>query len=539
MSLYEEHDDAPPPYEPPQQTAASLDQPPPAALSVIDDYERIINEKLESPQEKTIELKCVHWTVDNFDELPDVVYGPTFEVGGHRWYVELHPRGNNNYGVDDYASIYLVWDGSSSSEAPPGSSSKAKAKRVIPGGHACAQFVFCMSTPRYPTNYKSSGTQHRFTPDSYTWGYARHTMLNETTTRDPETNREAFLEDGKKIRISTIVRVIDDSTGLLWIDDDCFISRDITGYIGFKRCEGTLSYLHSILQLLFAIKDFRRAVYAVPTENLEPTSHIALALQRLFYQMQDSKDSVSVLELTKAFGWQTLDLYMPHDCVEFLYVLLDALQRRYLKENVVPNLFETTIRQKDGYAKKEYVLPLNTVGCASLDASFVEAIKTSFTIETLPSVLLLQLKHWKYNAQARTLEKVYDRYSYPQELDMGLYIDKKNDKSSKESYPYVLFSVIMHDGTMAQGVNNVYIKPEMDKDNWYKFDGDKVYPAKVENVLDPRSGLKADKNTAYVLGYIRKSQLPSVLADIKSKEIPSHVMVSTLADALDAHEPFR
>lgn len=46
-----------------------------------------MDEKLESPQEKTIELKCVHWIVDNFDELPDVVYGPTFEVGGHRWYI--------------------------------------------------------------------------------------------------------------------------------------------------------------------------------------------------------------------------------------------------------------------------------------------------------------------------------------------------------------------------------------------------------------------------------------------------------------------
>lgn len=54
--------------------------------------------------------------------------------------------------------------------------------------------------------------------------------------------------------------------------------------------------MHSILQLLFAIKDLRRAVYAVPTENLEPTSHIALALQRLFYQMQDSKDSVCKLQ---------------------------------------------------------------------------------------------------------------------------------------------------------------------------------------------------------------------------------------------------
>lgn len=73
----------------------------------------------------------------------------------------------------------------------------------------------------------------------------------------------------------------------------------------------------------------------------------------------------------------------------------------------------------------------------------------------------------------------------------------------------------------------------------YKFDGDKVYPAKVDNVLDPRSGLKADKNTAYVLGYIRKSRLSSVLADVQPKEIPSHVMVSTLVDALDKHQPFR
>ncbi|KAI7884409.1 cysteine proteinase [Lichtheimia hyalospora FSU 10163] len=527
MPYYEEHD-APPPYEPPQQTAIPPDQPPPEALSVIDDYERIIDEKLESVQDKVIELKCEHWIVENFDELPDVVYGPTFEVGGHKWYVELHPRGNNNYGVNDYASIYLVWDGPSS---------KDKGKKAIPSDYACAQFVFCMSTPRYPTNYKSSGTHHRFTTDSNTWGYAQHTMLKDTTTRDPDTNREAYLEDGKKIRVTTIVRVIDDSTGLLWIDDSCFISRDMTGYIGFKH-EGTLSYLHSILQLLFSIKSFRRAVYALPTENQEPTSNTALALQRLFYQMQYSDKSVSVLELTRAFGWRDLELYMAHDCVEFIIVLLDLLQRSYFNGTILPDLFESTIRQKNGYAKKEYVFALNTDGCASLDASFVEATKTSFTIESLPSVLFIQLKHWKYNAQTKSLEKIYDPYTYPQELDMGLYLDKKNNASG-ESHKYVLFSVIMHDGTMSQGVNYVYIKPEMDTENWYKFDGDKVYPAKVQNVLDPRSGLKADKNTAYVLGYIRKSQLSSVLADIQATEIPSHVMVSTLTDALGAHHPFR
>ena len=106
------------------------------------------------------------------------------------------------------------------------------------------------------------------------------------------------------------------------------------------------------------------------------------------------------------------------------------------------------------------VLSLNTDGCASLDASFVEATKTSFTIESLPSVLLIQLKHWKYNTQTRSLEKVawmivimaiaarywysytllqiYDPYTYPQELDMGLYLDKKNNASG-ECHKYVLF----------------------------------------------------------------------------------------------------
>lgn len=54
----------------------------------------------------------------------------------------------------------------------------------------------------------------------------------------------------------------------------------------------------------------------------------------------------------------------------------------------------------------QLVLQLNTVDCTSLDASFVEAVKTSFTIETLPPVLLIQLKHWKLNTQTRSFEKV-------------------------------------------------------------------------------------------------------------------------------------
>lgn len=49
--------------------------------------------------------------------------------------------------------------------------------------------------------------------------------------------------------------------------------------------------------------------------------------------------------------------------------------------------------------------------------------------------IYMDAHHWySYNPL-----QIYDRYSYPEELDMGLYIDKKNDKSSKEPHPYVLF----------------------------------------------------------------------------------------------------
>lgn len=82
----------------------------------------------------------------------------------------------------------------------------------------------------------------------------------------------------------------------------------MTGYIGFKH-EGTLSYLHCILQFLFAIKDFRKAVYAVPTEGQEPTRHIALALQRLFYQMQHSDKPVCKLQEHQNDSWHTIVTY--------------------------------------------------------------------------------------------------------------------------------------------------------------------------------------------------------------------------------------
>lgn len=46
--------------------------------------------------------------------------------------------------------------------------------------------------------------------------------------------------------------------------------------------------MNSLLQSLYCTNYFRRAVYEIPTESDEPTKSVALALQRVFYNLQFS-----------------------------------------------------------------------------------------------------------------------------------------------------------------------------------------------------------------------------------------------------------
>ncbi|KAA6398985.1 MAG: hypothetical protein EZS28_005484, partial [Streblomastix strix] len=52
---------------------------------------------------------------------------------------------------------------------------------------------------------------------------------------------------------------------------------------------------------------------------------ISEALQRLFYDLQTSQDSVSTKELTRSFGWNSDDTFEKHDVQEINRLLLDNL----------------------------------------------------------------------------------------------------------------------------------------------------------------------------------------------------------------------
>lgn len=75
----------------------------------------------------------------------------------------------------------------------------------------------------------------------------------------------------------------------------------------------------------------RKAVYKMPTESDDSSKSVALALQRVFHELQFSDKPVGTKKLTKSFGWETLDSFMQHDVQEFLRVvnILCALLHYY------------------------------------------------------------------------------------------------------------------------------------------------------------------------------------------------------------------
>ena len=120
-------------------------------------------------------------------------------------------------------------------------------------------------------------------------------------------------------------------------------SKKLTGYVGLKN-QGATCYMNSLLQTLYFTNELRKAVYKMPTEADDSSKSVALALQRVFHDLQFSNKPVGTKKLTKSFGWETLDSFMQHDVQEFLRVLLDKLEIKMKGE------FNTNIIFQGNYA---------------------------------------------------------------------------------------------------------------------------------------------------------------------------------------------
>ncbi|XP_071444786.1 ubiquitin carboxyl-terminal hydrolase 7 [Hetaerina americana] len=388
--------------------------------------------------------------------------------------------------------------------------------------------------------------QHLFFSKENDWGFSHFMSLNEVL--DPE---KGFIKDDS---IILEVHVAADAPhGVSWD------SKKHTGYVGLKN-QGATCYMNSLLQTLYFTNQLRKAVYKMPTESDDSARSVALALQRVFHELQFSDKPVGTKKLTKSFGWETLDSFMQHDVQEFLRVLLDKLESKMkgtCVEGTVPKLFEgkmvSFIKCKNvdyGSTRIEtfYDIQLNIKGKKNIDESFRDYITTEILdgdnkydagehglqdaekgviFSSFPPVLHLHLMRFQYDPITDCSVKFNDRFEFSDKISLDPYLQSAEATRAD----YTLHAVLVHSGDNHGGHYVVFINPKGDG-KWCKFDDDVVSKCPKQEAIDNNFGGHDDDmnmtvkhcTNAYMLVYIRDSELKNVLQEVTEEDIPQELV---------------
>nr|KYP73629.1 Ubiquitin carboxyl-terminal hydrolase 13 [Cajanus cajan] len=446
------------------------------------------------------------WTIDNFSRMPKKVYSDIFCVGGYKWRILIFPRGNSV----DHLSMYV--DVADSATLPYGWS-------------RYAQFNLTVVNQIHSKYSYRKESQHQFNARESDWGFVNFMPLAELY--DPA--RGYLVNDTCIVEADIAVR----KDINYWSHD----SKKETGYVGLKN-QGATCYMNSLLQTLYHISYFRKAVYHMPTtENDMPSGSIPLALQSLFYKLQYSDTSVATKELTKSFGWDTYDSFMQHDVQELNRVLCEKLEDKMkgtVVEGAIQKLFEghhmnyiecINVDYKSTRKESFYDLQLDVKGCKDVYASFDKYVEVErlegdnkyhaehyglqdfhilgwlFSYKMImdarkgvlfidfPPVLQLQLKRFEYDFARDTMVKINDRYEFPLQLDLdrdnGKYLSPEADRSIRNLY--TLHSVLVHSSGVHGGHYYAYIRPTL-SNQWFKFEDERVTKEDTKRALEEQYG---------------------------------------------------
>ncbi|XP_030483912.1 ubiquitin C-terminal hydrolase 13 isoform X1 [Cannabis sativa] len=523
-----------------------VEGPQPMEAAQVEPANTVENQTVENqPVEDPPSIKFT-WTIENFTRLNvKKHYSDVFVVGGYKWRILIFPKGNNV----DYLSMYL--DVADSSTLPYGWS-------------RYAQFSLAVVNQMHNKYSIRKDTQHQFNTRESDWGFTSFMPLSDLY--DP--SRGYLMNDTCLVEAEVAVRKVLD----YWSYD----SKKETGYVGLKN-QGATCYMNSLLQTLYHIPYFRKAVYHMPTtENDMPSGSIPLALQSLFYKLQYNDSSVATKELTKSFGWDTYDSFMQHDVQELNRVLCEKLEDKMkgtVVEGTIQQLFEghhmnyiecINVDYKSTRKESFYDLQLDVKGCRDVYASFdkyveverlegdnkyhaeehgLQDAKKGVLFIDFPPVLQLQLKRFEYDFMRDTMVKINDRYEFPLQLDLdrenGKYLSPDADRSVRNLY--TLHSVLVHSGGVHGGHYYAFIRPTL-TDQWYKFDDERVTKEDMKRALEEQYGGEEElpqtnpgfNNTpfkftkysnAYMLVYIRESDKDKIICNVDEKDIAEHLRV--------------
>mmetsp|Transcript_20223 Transcript_20223/g.23429 ORF Transcript_20223/g.23429 Transcript_20223/m.23429 type:complete len:461 (-) Transcript_20223:83-1465(-) len=272
----------------------------------------------------------------------------------------------------------------------------------------------------------------------------------------------------------------------------------------------------------------------------EPNASL-LSLQHVFKSMNQASQrgngdplftqAVSTSILCRNLG---INVYAQQDSQEFWKLLLPGLNHNHLT-NLYKGEYENYIVALDGTKRerkrKEIFLDLSLDVTNfdnvydSLDDKFtsarvlsvkegngwrpekgaekVDALK-GCTIQKsgLPPLLQLHLMRFKYDIMREDMSKINDRFVFPKKMDLTQICEEnegeENSSDDKGKVIYDLQSIVIHSGEYGSGHYYAYVRPDVRKNKWYRYDDDRVDEVTFKMVKDDAYG-------GHVVGRTRQS----------------------------------
>ena len=326
-------------------------------------------------------------------------------------------------------------------------------------------------------------------------------------------------------------------------------------YCGLMN-QGATCYMNSILQALFHLPAFRKLVYDIPLALCgNDEDSILWNLKRLFSDLQTSSEAVSTKALTNSFGWGEDDILVEQDTHEFMKILLSSIEdcvKGTEFQNAIEKFFlgrsKTVFLYSDVSKEKvdEFLdLQLAIEGCSDLDEAIqkytepeqmvgenqyvddltkqrYDAVRKCEFVE-IPSVLFIHLERFRYDRDFRQMTKVNSIFAFPEEIDMNQYVPGNNGVRDN----FKLYGVVVHSGDPQEGHFKVFLRTSLD-DRWYEFNDSVVKVSSDIKAMQMNFGgdLSESTSSAYVLIYVRESDVPWLFSEVPTSMIPQKLIVT-------------
>lgn len=323
--------------------------------------------------------------------------------------------------------------------------------------------------------------------------------------------------------------------------------------------------------------DLLQAVFQIPTDPDPEDGYrkdSVYALQKLFYRLQTSLDSVPTHELTSAFGWDQKQIFEQQDIQELSRVLMERLEEKMKgtdAENALTDMFSgkmktfiscINVNYESSKVEDFWDIQLNVSGNATLDDSFRDYIqeetlegdnkysadnyglqdaKKGVIFNSFPQILHLHLKRFEYDYNTDMMMKINDRYEFPEVWDASPYLSAEADRS--RSWNYRLYGVLVHSGDVHAGHYYAFIRPEKNG-SFYRFDDERVIKSTLREATEENfggeystglNGSGAQRNpytrawstkrsmNAYMLVYFREADIDKILLPREEVPAPLHL----------------